>query len=83
MSQTVEQIEGAIREAAGSQKMDLSLSENAYVVSKKTPWGWNLYGHRDLESAVLDGGHHVSEANIDVYILDSRGLRLSLIAVLQ
>jgi hypothetical protein len=56
--------------------------DNAYLVCKKTPWGWNLYGHRLLDSAARDAGKHVAERNTDVYILDSQGARFSLVAVL-
>jgi hypothetical protein len=83
VSRTPEEIEAAIRKTAASETpvRDLTLPENAYVVGKRTPWGWNLYSHRDLTSAASDGANHVSQGNTDVYILDSQGVQFSLIEI--
>ncbi|MGA3323200.1 MAG: hypothetical protein ABSF45_01905 [Terriglobia bacterium] len=81
MIQTTEQKEVEIREAAGKKNIDLTQPENAYVVCKNAPGGWNFYPHSDLDSAARDAVNHVSQGNIDVYILDSGGVQFSLIAL--
>jgi hypothetical protein len=83
MSETAEHVGRAILDAAANEKMDLTATENAYVVCKKKPGGWVLWGRRDLEAALREGVNLVSQGNIDVYILDSQQLRFSLIAVLR
>jgi hypothetical protein len=83
MRQTGEHVETELRKAAAKDKVDLTRPENAYVVGKKARGYWVLHRFKDFELALRDGVALVAHGNTDVYVLDSRGVRFSVLQVLR
>ncbi len=64
-------LEAAIRHAAGERGLDLAIPANAFLIAKKTPQGWLLEGFADMGTAFEKAGSLARQGNTDVYVVNS------------